>query len=151
MAKYEHHVEIIRKSLDNRVLLLEHVGSTSVPGLAAKPIVDIDLVVADSSDEKSYVPALVEAGYVLRIREPDWQEHRMFRTPDLDVHLHVFSPESSEVERHLRFRNRLREAAEDRELYEGVKRRLAEKEWKDMNDYADAKTEVIESILAKTQ
>jgi GrpB-like predicted nucleotidyltransferase (UPF0157 family) len=72
-------------------LSVEHIGSTSVPGLAAKPIVDILLVVGDSRDEGSYLPAMEGAGYVLRVREPGFDEHRMFRTPAKDVHVHVFS------------------------------------------------------------
>ena len=82
----------IRAALGESALSVEHIGSTSVPGLAAKPIVDVLVVVEDSGDEASYVPALEDAGYVLRVREPDFHEHRMFRTPEKDVHVHVFSP-----------------------------------------------------------
>jgi GrpB-like predicted nucleotidyltransferase (UPF0157 family) len=89
----------IRAALGESALSVEHIGSTSVPGLAAKPIVDILLVVEDSADEASYVPALEEAGYVLRVREPDFDEHRMFRIPQKDVHVHVFSAGSKEIER----------------------------------------------------
>src|SRR5215208_918490 len=121
--------ERVRTALGNRVLLLEHVGSTSVPGLAAKPWIDLVLVVADSADEPSYVPALEAAGYELRIREPDWYEHRMFRRLDPGVHLHVFSPGCVEVERMLCFRDRLRGNEPDRRLYERVKRELAGREW----------------------
>lgn len=149
--KYREHAAIIRDTLGERIIQLEHVGSTSVPGLAAKPIIDIDVVVSDSSDEASYLPALETAGYVLRVREPDWHEHRMLRTPELDVHVHVFSPGSSEVARHLIFRDRLRTHAEDRQDYEMVKRRLAAEDWEDMNAYARAKTEVVERILEKAR
>lgn len=97
-------------------LSVEHVGSTSVPGLAAKPIVDILLVVEDSGEEVSYLPALEEAGYVLRVREPDFDEHRMFRTPQKDVHVHIFSTGSKEIRRLLLLRDHLREDQEDREL-----------------------------------
>src|SRR5215213_11897336 len=112
----------VRAALGDRVLLLEHVGSTSVPGLAAKPWIDMVLIVADSADEPAYVPALEAAGYELRIREPDWYEHRMFRRLDPGVHLHVFSPGCVEVERMLRFRDRLRSNESDRRLYERTKR-----------------------------
>jgi GrpB-like predicted nucleotidyltransferase (UPF0157 family) len=71
----------IRAVLGGRVVQVEHVGSTSVPGLAAKPIIDILLAVADSSDEPAFVPVLERAGYVLRAREPGWFEHRMFKAP----------------------------------------------------------------------
>ena len=72
----------VRATLGARVLMLEHVGSTSVPGLAAKPIIDMILAVADSADEPAYVPAMESAGYVLKIREPEWYQHRLFKGPD---------------------------------------------------------------------
>src|SRR5215212_8316420 len=141
----------VRTALGDRVLLLEHVGSTSVPGLAAKPWIDMLLVVADSADEPAYVPALEAAGYVLRIREPDWYEHRMFHRSDPGVHLHVFSPDCSEVERMLRFRDRLRDNEADRRLYERTKRDLARREWTYLQNYADAKSAVVEEIIARAQ
>ncbi len=107
----------IREALGDRALRIEHVGSTSVPGLAAKPVIDIDLVVADSSDEDAYVPPLEAAGYVLRIREPDWYEHRLFKGPDTNVNVHVFSAGCEEVERMVAFRDWLRTHDDDRELY----------------------------------
>jgi len=142
--------ERIRAALGERVVLLEHTGSTSVPGLAAKPIIDLTLAVADSADEDAYLPALAAAGYVLRIREPDWYEHRVFKGPDTNVNLHVFSVGCPEIDRMLRFRDRLREDEADRELYERTKRWLAAKEWKYVQDYADAKTAVVEEILARS-
>lgn len=81
----------IAAALGEGALRIEHVGSTAVPGLAAKPIIDILLVVADSADEETYAPALEAADYVLRVREPDWYEHRMFRGPDANVQVHVLS------------------------------------------------------------
>ena len=139
----------IRAALGEAALSVEHVGSTSVPGLAAKPIVDILLVVEDSADEASYLPALQEAGYVLRVREPDFDEHRMFRTRKKDVHVHVFSAGSAEIGRYLQLRSRLRENEEDRELYARTKRELASEDWPSVDHYAEAKTEVIEGILAR--
>ena len=139
----------IRAALGEAALSVEHIGSTSVPGLAAKPIVDILLVVEDSADEASYVPALEGAGYVLRVREPDFDEHRMFRTPAKDVHVHVFSPGSPEIERYLLLRDHLRENEEDRKLYARTKRELASRDWPSMQHYAEAKTEVIEGIIAR--
>ena len=141
--------ERIRAALGEAALSVEHIGSTSVPGLAAKDIVDVLLVVEDSGDEASYLPALEEAGYVLRVREPDLDEHRMFRTPKKDVHVHVYSVGSREIDRYLLLRDRLREDEEDRELYARTKRYLAGREWPSMNHYAEAKTEVIEGIIAR--
>jgi GrpB-like predicted nucleotidyltransferase (UPF0157 family) len=146
---YEREAERIRAALGERVVLLEHAGSTSVPGLAAKPRIDILLVVPNSADEPSYVPALEAAGYVLCIREPDWYEHRVFKGPDTDVNLHVFSPGCVEIERMLGFRDHLRRNAADRALYERTKRELAGREWKYTQNYADAKTAVVEEILAR--
>jgi GrpB-like predicted nucleotidyltransferase (UPF0157 family) len=148
--------EVFRRETDRIVILLgcqalqiEHIGSTSVQGLAAKPIIDILLVVADSSDEPVYVPILERSGYSLRIREPNWYEHRMFKGPAADINLHVFSSGCPEINRILNFRDWLRSNAADRELYERTKRDLAEKEWSDVEGYADAKTTVIEEILAR--
>ena len=139
----------IRTALGERAVLLEHTGSTSVPGLAAKPIIDMTLAVPDSSDEDSYAPALEAAGYVLRIREPDWHEHRVFKGPDTNVNLHVFSDGCPEIDRMLRFRDWLRTDQADRELYERTKRELAAREWTYVQDYADAKTLVVEEIIAR--
>jgi len=141
----------IRAALGEAALSVEHIGSTSVPGLAAKPIVDILLVVEDSGEEVSYLPALEGGGYVLRVREPDFDEHRMFRTPEKDVHLHVFSSGSPEIERHLLLRDRLREDEGDRELYARTKRELARRDWPSMQHYAEAKTEIIEGIIARAR
>ena len=146
---YEREAEKIRGALGNRVRVLEHAGSTSVPGLAAKPIIDIVLAVDDSADEDAYVPPLEAAGYALTIREPDWHEHRLLKGNDPTVNLHVFSHGSDEVERMLVFRDLLRANEADRELYERTKRDLAERTWKYTQDYADAKTEVVEEILSR--
>jgi GrpB-like predicted nucleotidyltransferase (UPF0157 family) len=139
----------IRAALGDRVLLLEHVGSTSVPGLSAKPIVDMTLVVADSADEEAYIPDLEAAGYVLRIREPDWYEHRILKGPGTNVNLHVFSDGCAEVARMVAFRDWLRTHDDDRELYESAKRDLAAREWKYVQNYADAKSEIVRQILAR--
>ena len=137
----------VRSVLGNQTLRIEHVGSTSVPGLMAKPIVDILLVVADSADEPCYVQQLEAAGYILRIREPEWFEHRMFRGPDTPIHLHVFSSGAAEVERLLRFRDRLRDDDAARDRYARTKRELAQRSWRHVQDYADAKTAVVNEIL----
>ena len=148
---FEREARRIRDALGERVLLLEHVGSTSVPGLAAKPRIDMLLVVQDSSDEATYAAALEGHGYVLRIREPDWYEHRVFKGPDTDVNLHVFSRGCPEIDRMLSFRDWLRTHDADRALYERTKRDLAKMEWKYVQNYADAKTEVVEAILRRAQ
>lgn len=148
-ALFEREAARIRATLGESALVLEHVGSTSVPGLAAKPRIDIVLAVADSGDEPSYVPAMETAGYVLRIREPEWYEHRLFKGPDTDVNLHVFSGGCPEIERMVRFRDHLRSDAQDRALYEATKRDLASRVWKYTQHYADAKSKVVEDIMAR--
>lgn len=148
---FEREAERVQGALSDRVLLLEHVGSTSVPELAAKPKIDMLLVVADSADELAYVPALEATGYTLQIREPDWYQHRMFKGPDTDINLHVYTLGCLEIDRVLLFRNWLRSHASDRLLYERTKRDLACRDWKYMQNYADAKTAVVEEILARAQ
>jgi GrpB-like predicted nucleotidyltransferase (UPF0157 family) len=139
----------IRRALGGAALQIGHVGSTAVPGLIAKPIIDIVLAVADSAREDGYVPPLQAAGYALRIREPEWYEHRMLRGGDEDVNLPVFSADCLEIERMLRFRDRLRTNAADCERYAAAKRELAARDWRHVQDYADAKTDVIDEIVAR--
>lgn len=141
----------IGAALGDTALSIEHVGSTSVPGLTAKPIIDILLVVPDAADESSYAPALEAAGFVLRIREPEWFEHRLFKGPDIDLNLHVFGAGTAEVDRMLRFRDRLRTDETDRERYARTKRELAGRTWRHVQHYADAKTAVVEEILARAE
>jgi GrpB-like predicted nucleotidyltransferase (UPF0157 family) len=148
---YEREAARIRAVLGDRVVRLEHAGSTSVPGLPAKPIVDIVLEVPDSSDEAGYLTDMEAAGYVLVIREPDWFEHRVFKGPDTNVNLHVFTRGSIEVERMLRFRDHLRGSSADRELYARTKRELAAHDWKYVQQYADAKTAVVEEIMKRAE
>jgi GrpB-like predicted nucleotidyltransferase (UPF0157 family) len=148
---YAHEAARIQSALGDVALMIEHVGSTSVPGLAAKPKIDILLVVPNSADEWQYVPRLKAAGFVLRIREPGWYEHRLFQGPEVDLNLHVFSVNCPEVERMLGFRDWLRGNAADRQLYERTKRELAQRDWQYMQNYADAKNAVVEEIIARSQ
>lgn len=146
-ALYEREAVRIRTALGDQVVRIAHLGSTSVPGLAAKPIIDIGLEVPDSGREETYVPKLVAAGYVLHGREPDWFEHRLFKGPDTDINLHVFSAGCEEFDRMILFRNRLRAHADDRERYAAAKRELALRRWTYMQQYADAKTAIVTEIL----
>jgi GrpB-like predicted nucleotidyltransferase (UPF0157 family) len=139
----------ICEALGDAVVLVEHVGSTAVPGLVAKPIIDIVLAVTDSADEAAYVAALEAAGYALRIREPDWCEHRVLKSAARDVNLHVFSTGCPEIERMLVFRDRLRTDPAERDHYATVKRALAARRWRHVQNYADAKTAVVDEIVAR--
>jgi GrpB-like predicted nucleotidyltransferase (UPF0157 family) len=141
----------IRGALGSLAVEVHHVGSTSVPGLQAKPVIDIVLLVADSADEPAYVPQLEAAGYALHLREPDWGEHRLLKHHNPDIQIHVFTVGYPEVERMLLFRDRLRSHADERDLYEGAKRELAARQWRYVQDYADAKSSVVEGIIARAQ
>ena len=120
-ADFERVAERIRKALGDAVLALDHVGSTSVPGLSAKPIIDVDLTVADSADEAAWLPALERAGFDLTVREPWWHEHRCLVGEEPRCNVHVFSPDCPEVIRHRMFRDWLREHPEDVALYRAAK------------------------------
>jgi len=129
-------------------VVIEHIGSTSVPGLAAKPIVDIVVAVDDITAEEDYLDPLLAAGYVLRVREPG---HRLVRTPQRDVHVHVYERGDAAIDEYLLLRDHLRTDDSDRTLYEDTKRALMDAQWDDMNAYADAKTDVITAIKARAR
>ncbi len=145
---YLAHRRRILEAVGDAALAVEHIGTTSVPGLAAKPIVDVVVVVADITAEEDHVERLVAAGYDLRVREPG---HRLVRTPARDVHVHVYEHGDPAVEAYLLLRDRLRADPADRDLYERTKRDLMTRRWETMDDYADAKTAVIQVILARAR
>ncbi|HWM19918.1 MAG TPA: bifunctional GrpB family protein/GNAT family N-acetyltransferase [Ilumatobacteraceae bacterium] len=150
-ARFEHERRDIVAALGGRAVAIEHVGSTSVPTLKAKPVIDIALVVPDTTDEDAYVPALVTIGYEFLMREPDWFEHRLLRRDDPRVNLHVFPPACDEVDRMIAFREHLRADAADRAHYQSAKEVLAQSEWPTMQHYADAKTGVIAEIVGRAR
>jgi GrpB-like predicted nucleotidyltransferase (UPF0157 family) len=144
---YARHRVRIEQALGDRIRLIEHIGSTAVPGLAAKPIIDVVVAVEDPDDEGSYLADLVRAGYEVRVREPG---HRCLRfTEDAPANVHCYAPESIEIRRYLALRDRLRAHADERASYEATKRELAQREWKDVNYYAEAKGPVIRAILER--
>lgn len=147
-ARFEEVRDRVTTALGPVALDVRHIGSTSVPGLAAKPIVDVLLTVPDVVDEPAYLPPLEALGLVLRVREPG---HRMLRTPARDVHLHVLAPDDPAVTDYLDLRDWLRRSPEDRALYAATKRALAERSWEDMNEYADAKSPVIAQVLGRAR
>src|ERR1700722_1951439 len=150
-ALFIREAERVRAVLGERVLMIEHVGSTSVPGLAAKPIIDIILAVADSADEPAYVPAMESAGYLFHIRGPEWYQHRLAKGPDTSINLHVYSFGCPEMDKMLMFRDWLRSNDADREIYERTKRDLAKQTWKYVQNYADAKTSVVDEIVIRAR
>ncbi|MFC8124812.1 GrpB family protein [Streptomyces sp. NPDC057302] len=151
---FEREAAQIRVRLGHIEHRIEHAGSTSVPDLPAKPVIDMLLTVPDSANEALYVPALEELGFELVIREPDWYEHRVLRKYDLDAsadtaNLHVLSAGSHEADRMLLFRDRLSKHSGDRKLYGDTKRFLAQQTWEYVQNYADAKSEVVAGILER--
>jgi GrpB-like predicted nucleotidyltransferase (UPF0157 family) len=148
----EHYAEearFIRAAIGDRAIVLEHVGSTSIPGLSAKPIIDIVLAVADSADEDAYVPPLSRNGFRLHLREPDWNQHRVLKGERRLVNLHVFTVGSPEIVRMVGFRDYLRTHPEELRLYEETKRELAGRVWRHVQHYANAKSEVVEAIIGR--
>jgi GrpB-like predicted nucleotidyltransferase (UPF0157 family) len=140
---------LLGEALSGLILAIEHVGSTSVPGLPAKPIIDIDLLIGDTADESRYLPALEELGYRLVLREPWWYGHRMLVSPAEDVHLHVWPSGAPEPVRHRLFRDWLRAHPADRDLYAATKRRLARDTVHRPGDYSLAKNDVIDDIYVR--
>lgn len=139
----------IRNALGPVALEIEHVGSTAVAGLWAKPVIDVDLVVPDASDEPSFVPALEAAGFELRAREPEWEQHRFLRGTDPTSNLHVFSPGARESQRQRRFRDWLITHAADRNAYGALKRSLAQQGFTDVMHYNNAKAGLIYDIYER--
>lgn len=145
---FAEHADRIYQALGSVAVRVDHIGSTAVPGLAAKPVIDVDLSVQDVEDESAYLPLLAECGYVIRVREPG---HRMVRTPARDVHVHVCGVGSEWERRHLLFRDWLRANEGDRAAYAALKARLAQRAWNDMNEYADAKGELVSEIMTRAE
>lgn len=149
MQQYAEEERRIRRALGPQARRVVHVGSTAVPGLAAKPVIDVVLEVSDSADEGAYVPRLEAIGYALHLREPAWHEHRLLKLTSPAVNLHVFTDGSSETERMVLLRDRLRAVPEERARYERAKRELASRRWAHVQDYADAKSGVVEAIVER--
>jgi GrpB-like predicted nucleotidyltransferase (UPF0157 family) len=140
---------LLSEILVGQIIAIEHVGSTSVPGLPAKPVIDIDLLIENTADESRYVPALSEHGYWLVLREPWWYGHRMLVSPAEDVHLHLWPKDAPEPIRHRLFRDWLRSHPQDRELYATAKRRLAGDTVRNPGRYNLAKNDVIDDIYTR--
>lgn len=148
-ATYDEVARIVREALGERVLALQHVGSTSVPGLWAKPVIDADLTVADSGDEPSYLPDLEASGFVLRVREPEWEQHRCLRLESPVTNLHVFSPGAIEPIRHRAFRDWLTSDDADREAYAALKRDLSTRPFESVMHYNNEKGELVYEIYER--
>jgi GrpB-like predicted nucleotidyltransferase (UPF0157 family) len=143
---FAEHQQRLQRALHAVAVDIEHIGSTSVTGLAAKPIIDIMVAVDDITAEEDYLDAVLAAGYLLRVREPG---HRLVRTPNRDVHIHIYEKGDQAITNYLLFRDRLRLDSDDRALYARTKEALIRQGFEDMNAYSDAKTEVVAAIMAR--
>ena len=139
----------LRSELGSQAQRIDHVGSTAVPGLAAKPVIDVALIVADARDEAAYLPALESAGFVLRIREPEWHEHRLVRGAEPVANVHIWSPDCPEPARHRMFRDWLRADDDDRRAYGELKLALAHQGFEDVMHYNNAKSALIHDIYER--
>lgn len=147
-ARFGVQKELIQKVLGDIVLSIDHVGSTAVEGLAAKPIIDIDLIIENPEDEVSYIPALETLGYELTIREPSWYQHRMLKLHYPMVNLHVFGKDSPEHHRHLLFKEWLQTHSDDLADYAAIKE-IAKNNVNTMQDYNQKKQDVVRAIYQK--
>jgi GrpB-like predicted nucleotidyltransferase (UPF0157 family) len=142
-------IERIQQALDPLDVRVEHVGSTAVPELAAKPVIDLQVAVPALADEASYRPSLESLGLVLRARAAD---HRFFRPPATaprDVHVHVCEQGSAWEREHILFRDYLRAHPDHRRRYEHLKRALAESSQADRARYAAGKADFISTTLSQ--
>ncbi|GFF35032.1 UPF0157 protein BH1888 [Aspergillus udagawae] len=151
-AAFSSIAERIKSALGPKALTVNHVGSTSVPGLPAKAIIDVDLVVSDPTAEDDYVPALQAAGFQFLFREPNWYQHRFFWLAEPYANLHVFGPGATELSRHQQFREWLIAHPEDRELYVRAKRDAAKQSRENgesVQEYNFRKENAIEEIMVR--
>jgi GrpB-like predicted nucleotidyltransferase (UPF0157 family) len=150
-GKWQHRFQVwrdrIRDSVGDAALRIEHIGSTSVAGLAAKPIIDIQVSVNAMADERVYVDQLEELGVQLRSRDEFHRYFRPFPDQPRDAHVHVCDLGSTWEREHLLFRDYLRSHPGARGSYAAVKREVAERWVDDGWAYTDAKGEIILDIL----
>ncbi|MFZ1382104.1 MAG: GrpB family protein [Scrofimicrobium sp.] len=149
------------EALGMRAIRIEHIGSTSVEGLVAKPVIDIDVTVADPAKEDAWLPLLEQQGFILTVREPWWHEHRMLRGGQRAddciaptdggpaANIHIFGPDSPELIKHIVFRNWLRISPDDRERYATAKRVAASVPDPLTTEYNARKQEVIREIFQR--
>lgn len=148
---FQREADRIRQVLGDRVLSIEHIGSTAVPGLDAKACIDIRLGVADPTDEPAYLPELEEIGYSVFVRFEGEHEHRLLKGSRVNVSLYVGTRECPALERMSLFRDHLTADAGARERYAAVKRELGEREWEHLQDYTGAKAEIITELMAEAE
>lgn len=148
---FQQEADRIRHALGDRVRLIEHVGSTAVPDLDAKPCIDVQMAVPEPDDRSTYLPALEEIGYVLFAPSTDWHDHPILKGTRVNVNLHVFCEGSAGLDSMRLFRDFLIADAQARERYAVVKRELGERRWDQIRDYVRAKAGIITELLAQAR
>lgn len=138
----------IASLLDAMASAIEHVGSTAVPGLAAKPIIDIDVLLRSAMDLPAVITRLASAGYEHR-GDLGIAGREAFRIPPNDIshHLYVCPPCSHEYRRHIAFRDYLRSHPDHADAYASLKREFARKFGNDREAYNQSKSQFVEEIL----
>jgi GrpB-like predicted nucleotidyltransferase (UPF0157 family) len=154
-AMYEAEKKVILQAAGDWLVDIQHLGSTSVPGLAAKPVIDIVAAVTDLDDARNIVDPLAALGYdYVPEYEVEMPMRRYFRKGRRGregdkYHLHVVEPNSEFWNRHLAFRDYLRAHPEAAHEYAELKRRLADEHGTDVDAYTEAKSEFILGIQEK--
>ncbi len=147
---FEEEKQLLQAVLGEGSVEVEHIGSTAVNGLAAKPIIDIMIGLPDFSVADKLVPRIEALGYEYIKKYEDEMPFRRFfvknRKGIRTHHIHMVEINSEFWGRHLLFRDYLRQNPEIMNEYAALKKQLAEREWVDVNEYADAKTEFIRGI-----
>ena len=149
-AAFEHERVLIAPILGPNAIRIEHMGSTSIPGLPAKPIIDVIVLVDDLAAARSAIPALEATGYSFWADNPDKSKLFLVRglplAPHRTHHLHIYD-NADEVDRHLIFRDRLRARPDLRDAYLALKTDLASRFRTDREAYTNHKTDFIDGVV----
>ncbi len=154
-ACYEEEKHLILRAVGGKALAIEHIGSTAVLGLGAKPIIDMMAGVHNLTEAEELLPSLREIGYedvTPEPGDPEWyyclgKKHRPDNPRIENYHLHLMKYESETWKRHVAFRDFLRTHPDVAQEYEILKRGLAAKHGSNRLDYTNAKTEFIASVV----
>ena len=151
-AKFAEARDFVAGCFDAPPLLIEHIGSTAVPGLLAKPVIDVIVLVDDLQEGLAAVPALEAGGYSYWRDNPDQTKLYLVKglppAPHRTHHLHVHA-NRTEVDRYLAFRDALRRDTALRDQYAALKHQLAERFRNDRDAYSNAKTGFIDDVVSR--
>lgn len=149
-GQFKHLKDRIWPAVKDIAKSIEHVGSTSVEGLSAKPIIDLDIVVENEINLKKVISALEDLGYVHR-GDLGIKGREAFKSVDSSIphHLYACIEGNTALQNHLILREHLRTNEKDRKLYSELKMKLAQSHSEDINAYIEGKTDFILAILLK--